>query len=519
MKSCKYLLLSNALIVGNIFANLLGWKMAATLSEVMLPDYANALAPSLEITGRLITITAFTLIPAIMFWYELPFRRSLKKILTNKQVEPGALMKAGKRLLNEPYLVVAIDLFVWCSTALIFSAVIYLNQELRHLAPGAMLRGLVTGLITVSLAFFYLEHVLQHQLAPLLFPEGRLYDTPGTLRIKVGTRIAALILAASIVPLSAIHMTIHGSQKGLQRGIEPLQILERLQSVILVETIIFLIAAAGLAFLVSINITRPLKEIISVLRDVSKGILNRKVRVSSNDEIGYTGDIINEMTTGLREKEMIKEAFGKYVSKEVRDEVLSGRIPLDGEIKEVSILFADLRDFTPMTEKNDPKVVVRIVNSYFREMSEAIQDNGGLVLQFLGDEVYAVFGAPVSSPDHAVKAFQAGVDMNKRLVDLNRSFEKKGLPILKHGIGIHTGQAVAATLGSPDRLSYLLVGDTVNVASRLQSLTKELGTEMIISGETRKNLADEDLREIYLRSLPATVIRGKKTPIDIFAVS
>ena len=190
------------------------------------------------------------------------------------------------------------------------------------------------------------------------------------------------------------------------------------------------------------------------------------------------------MIAGLKERDFIKETFGKYVSEEIRDEVLSGRIALDGDKKEVTILFADLRDFTPMTESHEPKFVIKIMNSYFKEMAEAIQGQDGLVLQFIGDEIYAVFGAPISRPDHPERAFRAGLEMGRRLVKLNRDFEQKDWPGLRHGIGIHTGEVIAANIGSPDRLSYLLVGDTVNLASRLQSSTKELDTEMIISEAT-----------------------------------
>ncbi len=229
--------------------------------------------------------------------------------------------------------------------------------------------------------------------------------------------------------------------------------------------------------------------------------------------------MVNEMIAGLKERDFIKETFGKHVSEEIRDEVLSGRITLDGDKKEVTILFSDLRDFTPMTESHEPKFVIKIMNSYFKEMAEAIQGQGGLVLQFIGDEIYAVFGAPISLPDHPERAFRAGLEMRRRLVKLNRDFEKKDWPGLRHGIGIHTGEVVAANIGSPDRLSYLLVGDTVNLASRLQSSTKELDTEMIISEATRARLTEVDLVTTELRQLPTTKVKGKKQPVKIYAVA
>jgi adenylate cyclase len=269
-----------------------------------------------------------------------------------------------------------------------------------------------------------------------------------------------------------------------------------------------------LTFLVSSNLTKPLQEITHVLRKVKNGLFDSKVRVTSNDEIGYTGDVINEMTEGLKERDFVKETFGKYVTKEIRDEILSGKLSLDGELKDVTVLFADLRNFTPMVETTPPKEVVKIINGYFKEMDEAIQQHNGLVLQYIGDEIEAVFGAPIVREDHPVMAVRAALEMRKRLQRVNEDLDQRGYPVLSHGIGIHTGQVVAANIGSPDRLSYALVGDTVNLASRLQSLNKEFGTEIILSAATGARInGDFDLKE-----LPAARVKGKREKVRVFSL-
>ena len=340
--------------------------------------------------------------------------------------------------------------------------------------------------------------------------------TPKTLRIRIRTRLFTLLFASNLIPFFAmINMT-----RGIfHSGLSSVQVIERLNSEILINSFIFMGVSIWLTILVSSNLRRPLEEIIGVLRGVKSGRFDQRVRVTSNDEIGYTGDVINEMNEGLKERDLIKDTFGKYVAKEVRDEVLSGRIPLDGEKKEVTILFSDLRNFTPMTESNDPKLVVKIMNAYFKEMAEAIQDQGGLVLQFMGDEIYAVFGAPIFRADHPSRAFRAGLEMKRRLIELNKKFVGGGFPTLQHGIGIHSGEALAANIGSPDRLSYLLVGDTVNLAARLQSLTKELGTEMLLSETTYDRLTGDEMNSIKLKSLPNLPIRGKKESVDAYALA
>ena len=211
-----------------------------------------------------------------------------------------------------------------------------------------------------------------------------------------------------------------------------------------------------------------------------------------------------------------REVFGRYVEPAVRDEILSGRLPLDGETKEATLLFCDLRGFTPLVESTPPREVVRTLNGYFKEMAEAVRSNGGLVMQYVGDEVYAVFGAPLPDPHQADSALRAGLEMHRRLALFNRRLEGQGRPPLAHGIGIHTGTVLAANIGGGDRLSYALVGDPVNLASRIQGLNKKFGTTMIISRATAERLGER--RGFTLRPLPPTLVRGRSGPVELFEV-
>jgi adenylate cyclase len=233
-----------------------------------------------------------------------------------------------------------------------------------------------------------------------------------------------------------------------------------------------------------------------------------KARISNCLERKRLSDLEKE------HKKIIKETFGIYVSHEVRDEVLSGRIPLDGEKKDVTVLFADLHDFTPLTDSMPPKEMVKILNGYFTEMAPAILSRKGSILQYLGDEIYAVFGAPLQLVDHPRQAVAAALDMRRRLIDVNKSLERQGHVPIRHGIGIHSGPAVAANLGSSERLTYGLVGDTVNLASRIQGLTKQFNTDILVSARSRARLGDE----FAVAELPATFVKGKKYPAEIYKV-
>jgi class 3 adenylate cyclase len=225
--------------------------------------------------------------------------------------------------------------------------------------------------------------------------------------------------------------------------------------------------------------------------------------------------MVDEIIEKERQRTKLMDSFGKYVTSEVRDQILEGRIPMDGEVKDVTVLFADLRGFTTLTESTNPKEVVKIINGYFSEMAEAIGQNNGLVLQFIGDEIEAVFGAPSPLDDHPTHAVRAAMAMRERLVSVNDKLQKKGYAPLRHGIGIHTGNVVAANIGSEDRLSYALVGDTVNAASRIQSLNKEYNTDILISSITL-NRQSEFIKGV---KLGATTVKGKKEPLEIFKLS
>jgi len=453
------------------------------------------------------------LLPAILILlYEKPIRFYAKRVFLGLPVSEEVTLKARKRLLNEPFFLIALSFSVWLAAAFLYSGMFWVYEARSEIIENACLLSLYTGLITSTVAFFVFEFVMQRRVVPFYFPRGRLSAVPGALRLRIRTRLIAFFFASSLIPLVIILNEIREAHYFVE---DPTAALERLQSTVPSVITVFLATAVWLTFLVSSNLTKPLQEIIRVLKEIRNGVFDYQVQVTSNDEIGYTGDVINEMTEGLKERDFIKETFGKYVTKEIRDEILSGRVSLDGELKEVSVLFADLRHFTPMVEAMPPKEVVKIINGYFREMEEAIREHRGLVLQYIGDEIEAVFGAPISIEDHALRALEAALEMKRRLKAVNEDLASKGYPALAHGIGIHTGMVLAANIGSPNRLSYALVGDTVNLASRLQSLNKDLGTDILLSAATRSRINGAFL----FKEWPETKIKGKQEAVKIFSIA
>lgn len=511
MERQHFLRLKNGMLVANMVSNLIGLGVNMLLSRLWTP-LAPEMAQTVDRVSSIFSPSAFVVGMIVTLIYERPLRAYLNDRFKGLTVSEDLSVRARQRCLNEPFFLIGLDFGIWFVAAILFPILAWMKGGGGEAIQYLFFLNLHTGLITSIVAFFVLEHVLQERLIPFLFPEGGLFMTPRTIRIRIGTRLSALLFACNIVPFSYNMGMVRQMTSPSQ---DPLEMLNRLTITTIASSLVFIVTGIWLTFLVTVGLTRSLGRIIQVLREVQRGKFESKVRVNTNDEIGYTGDVINQMTEGLKERDMIKEMFGRYVAPEIRDEILSGRIPLDGEIREVTVLFSDLRDFTTLTEALPPRDVVRIVNLYFKEMEEAIQHHNGLVLQFIGDEIEAVFGAPVARQDHPVMAVMAALEMARRLRQLNNEIEKSGWAPLRHGIGIHTGDVVAANIGSPNRLSYAMVGDTVNLASRLEGLNKTFGTEIIASGSTCARLNGS----CSLTKLPETQIKGIARPIDIYSIA
>jgi len=471
----------------------------------------------------------FSVLCVVAVLSSLPFILILRKILKPvsgyfEQVKSGIQpsneikLKAKQSLINLPFIMVPVNIVFWIIIpSIVFTVAVLVGMIDSLTAVIFSIRSMMVGMISSAIIFFAMESFARHRIIPHLFPNGLLVNVENTAKLSISKRIRAFYRLGSLIPLVNIVLTLLILY--WQVDSSAITAKEYGKGVLIFSIVVFVLFFVGSGFLnrlISRSISDPLNQMLFTMKEIKNGNYDARVEVICNDEIGALGDATNDMILGLKEKELITEAFGKYVTPEVRDEIISGRIPLDGEIKQVSILFSDLRDFTRMTETHDPKLVVKILNQYFEKMSQAISGQSGLILQFIGDEIYAVFGAPVSCHDHHERALAAALDMKERLALLNGSFKQKGWPLLKHGIGIHSGEAVAANIGSQDRASYLLVGDNINLASRLQSLTKELGAQIIISSVTYDHLQTESIKAIFQKYAEPVSIRGRSRKVDIY---
>ena len=216
-------------------------------------------------------------------------------------------------------------------------------------------------------------------------------------------------------------------------------------------------------------------------RDVQLGAILVLVLIFTGFLVERARRLRSELNT-LQEREQFRQVFGRFVAPEVADEVLGGGLKAEGEERELTVLFADLRGFTPLTESLPPKELVALLNTWLTAMVEEIEREGGIVNKFLGDAVVAIFGAPRAQPDHAVRAARAGIAMARRTVELGGE--------LAAGIGVNTGRAIAGPIGAQSRMEYTVIGEVVNVAARVEALTRTLAAAVLITDATHEAMGD-----------------------------
>jgi adenylate cyclase len=216
------------------------------------------------------------------------------------------------------------------------------------------------------------------------------------------------------------------------------------------------------------------------------------------------------------EKRKVSRLFGRYVSRDVYKQLMANPAlaELGGGRREMSVLFSDLRGFTSITEKGNPEDLVAQLNEYFTRMVEIVFRNGGTVDKFVGDMVMALFGAPVDDVDHADGAVTTAVEMVRELGELNRRWAAEGRVQLDIGIGVNSGDMIAGNIGSSAIMSYTVIGDSVNLGARLESLNKDYKTRIIISEATRHRLG----KSYEMRPLGGVTVKGKTRPVEIFEV-
>ncbi len=279
-------------------------------------------------------------------------------------------------------------------------------------------------------------------------------------------------------------------------------------------TIIILTLSFLIIYLFANSLTAPLLELVNATEEIETGNFDVTILPRSKDEVGQLTTSFKNMAKGLKERENIKNTFGKFVNKDIAEKALHGELQLGGTKKRCAIFFSDLRNFTGMSESFDAEVVVGFLNQYFSEMVECVYETNGIVDKFIGDAIMAHWGAIYSDGNDTESAIETALLMRQALLIFNLDAKNQNRPIFRFGCGINTGEVIAGQIGSSKKLEYTVIGDAVNLASRIEYLNKQFGTDILIS-----EFSYEDVKHLYdFIEMEPISIRGKSKPQKIFAV-
>ena len=276
---------------------------------------------------------------------------------------------------------------------------------------------------------------------------------------------------------------------------------------------IFLTLAVVIVYFFAKLISNPVVSLVAATHEVEEGHYDLNISPRSGDEVGQLTHAFSSMAKGLGERERMKDAFGKFVNKEIAEQVLRGEVKLGGEKKKAAIFFSDLRGFTAISEGLSPEAVVKFLNAYFTDMVNCVLNTHGVVDKYIGDAVMAHWGAIGGQGNHTENAVNAGLLMRKALLAFNKRY-KGTFPVAKMGSGINTGPVISGQIGSEQRLEYTVIGDAVNLASRIEALNKPFGTDLLISED-----AYQEVKGLFKFALmPSIKVKGKSAAQKVYAV-
>jgi len=447
--------------------------------------------------GVLVYIVGWLL---LLVWVA-PIRRAFQGPHVRPDLSPAQRLAAQRRALAMPALFGGSSMLLWIVTAASFPVFQRLVGGVHAGVPARVVIGtLMIGTVASTISLYAVELSVRRSLLPRLQPMVPLGKLGPVLHVGISTKIALLVAthALAVVGLMALRFDPYATP-----------------TVFLFFGGTALVVSAIQAYLLRRSVVRPVLEVASAQRQVGDNDLAAHVAVQSADALGVLAEGFNLMVSGLKRAEQVKNTFGSYVHPRVVEDLIEGRMALGGELRTATILFADIRGFTALSESLPPRQVVTFLNSYLERMVEAIAAHGGTVDKFIGDGIMAVFGVPYAQGDDAMHAVRAGWDMLAALEAWNAERRAQGQFELSIGIGIHTGEAVAGSIGTSKKMQYTLIGDAVNTASRIESATVPLGVRLLVSAATFGLVS----ARVQAREFPPVVLKGKAQPVPVYEIT
>ncbi len=345
----------------------------------------------------------------------------------------------------------------------------------------------------------------QKHLMEALYSPAELSRLRPGFSIPVYIKVSSLIIGFAILPFVLIYAAFFNRVPWDAMG----------------DSLVFMLFVSGSLLLNGISsiyngMQVPLDGLIAKMKRVAGGDFV-KTRIYFSDEVAHLKAGFNEMVDGLKEREELQDTFGRYLSIEIARELIKNKkVNLGGEDMEAAVMFCDIRNFTPLSETMSASLLVGFLNEYFKYITPPITENNGVINKFIGDAVMAVYTPLLGSDDFAADAVRAAVGMRRALAEFNASGKAPGR--VDFGIGIHSGKLVAGNIGTTARLEYTFIGDTVNIAARLESKTKDFGTDIILSEAALAKAKASPGFSVAFEPLGKAALKGKSEALEIYKI-
>lgn len=459
--------------------------------------------------------------PLALFLFMIPIyqlRPIHWALIEGRAVQDDVLRISQRRVVNLPWWFLAVASAGWLSCIPVFPlALASLDEPLSsnvvvHLTTSF----LIASLIAVTHSFFAVELVIQQTLFPVFFQTGTPAKIAGTAPMTISQRGLMWSLSAVVSPVLALVLLI--------------LVPDATKSA---PTFAVVVAAVAVSFgmatswLLGRLVASPILELKRAATAVASGDFTVRIKTLRADEFGLLINQFNSMIAGLAERERLQATFGRHVGREAAKQILAAQEGLDlentsrglgGTKQMISVMFVDVRNFTAQSSAAPVDDVIAGLNLMFGEAVMIVERHGGMINKFLGDGFMAIFGIGgdfSNDARHADSAVTAGRELLARIHEISDQFARLGWINMKIGVGINTGIAMVGSIGAPERQEYTAMGDVVNVAARVEELTKRIGYDLLVTRATRDALSDpHDLVE-----LPPQMIRGKTGSLQIYGQS
>lgn len=429
-----------------------------------------------------------------------------RQVLAGQPVEPARLQRAQRTVVNLPWRILTVASVCWIGCIPVFLlALAALPEPLSSKVVGHLTVSFLTGgLIAVTHSFFAVELTSQAALFPVYFRRSSPADTPGAMPLTLQARQTMWTLAAAVSPIVILVLLLIVPDAASR---DPW---------LAVAVGGFAICFALITGSMHARLVRvPVGQLKDAAIQVIEGDLDVRVNLLRADDFGPLIAKFNQMVEGLQERERLQETFGRHVGRAAARQILAQGDGLVGSQQLITVMFVDVRDFTAHSACHSPEEVVSALNIFFQGAVEIVEAHGGMVNKFLGDGLMALFGIGAASNDdnHALHAYRASMAMLEHLGKASDELARAGWPDLKIGIGLNSGPAIVGSIGSPRRQEYTAIGDTVNVAARVEALTKTVGRNLLMTAATRALLS----KSIEVEELPPQQVKGIGKALNIFA--